>query len=44
MSMDMLIPRMALLCFVCAFVELIPFGNDNWTVPVTAAILSQLLL
>jgi len=29
---------------ICSLVELLPFGDDNWSVPVSAALLSKLLL
>jgi dolichol kinase len=36
--------RLLLISFVTAFVELLPFGDDNYTVPGCAAIMSALLL
>jgi len=34
----------ALICFTCSIVEVIPFGDDNWTVPITASLLAYILL
>lgn len=34
----------AAICFICSLVEVIPFGDDNWTVPITAAILASIFL
>jgi len=39
-----LIPRIALISFFSAGVELLPFVDDNWTVPLSAAVLSILIL
>eukprot|EP00566_Odontella_aurita_P010097 CAMPEP_0113541390 /NCGR_PEP_ID=MMETSP0015_2-20120614/9005_1 /TAXON_ID=2838 /ORGANISM="Odontella" /LENGTH=418 /DNA_ID=CAMNT_0000441291 /DNA_START=17 /DNA_END=1273 /DNA_ORIENTATION=+ /assembly_acc=CAM_ASM_000160 len=36
--------RIAAISIVCAFVELIPFGDDNWTVPLSAAVLTATLI
>ena len=36
--------RLFLISFVTAFVELLPFGDDNYTVPGCAAIMAALLL
>eukprot|EP00978_Attheya_sp_CCMP212_P032681 scaffold128691_cov57-Attheya_sp.AAC.1 len=36
--------RIALISTICAGVELIPLGDDNWTVPLCAALLSMILL
>lgn len=36
--------RLFAIATVCAGVELIPVGDDNWTVPASAAILSAILL
>mmetsp|Transcript_25041 Transcript_25041/g.38754 ORF Transcript_25041/g.38754 Transcript_25041/m.38754 type:complete len:104 (-) Transcript_25041:24-335(-) len=39
-----LFPQTALLCVICAAVELLPFFDDNWTVPVAGFGLAALLL
>jgi len=39
-----LVSRIVLINFVCTFVELLPIGDDNYTVPLTGAVLTQLLL
>jgi len=36
--------RILLISFTTAFVELLPFGDDNYTVPGSAAVLAALLL
>lgn len=36
--------RLLAIAIVCAGVELIPVGDDNWSVPISAAILSAILL
>jgi dolichol kinase len=36
--------RLLAIAIICAGVELIPLGDDNWTVPVAAAVLSGMLL
>lgn len=36
--------RLIVVAVVCAAVELIPVGDDNWTVPLSAALLSAYLL
>lgn len=36
--------RVVAISIVCAFVELIPFGDDNWTVPLSAAVLTAATL
>jgi len=41
---DSLAARIAFISAVCTVVELLPLGNDNWTVPISATILSSLLL
>ena len=44
MSMPELIPRIAAISLVSAGIELLPFADDNWTVPLSAALLSGILL
>jgi dolichol kinase len=39
-----LFPRIAAISVACAGVELLPIGDDNWTVPLSAAILSLIFL
>ena len=39
-----LVIRLLIIAVICAGVELIPAGDDNWSVPISAAILSALLL
>jgi len=39
-----LFPQTALLCAICAVVELLPFVDDNWTVPIAGFGLAALLL
>ncbi|KAL9183851.1 hypothetical protein ACHAXT_004707 [Thalassiosira profunda] len=39
-----LVARLLAIAIVCAAVELIPFGDDNWSVPLSAAVLSAILL
>lgn len=34
--------RITAICFICSLVELLPVGDDNWTVPISAAILTYL--
>jgi len=36
--------KFALISALCAMVELLPFGDDNWSVPISAAVLSTILL
>uniref|UniRef100_A0A7R9WVP3 Dolichol kinase n=1 Tax=Craspedostauros australis TaxID=1486917 RepID=A0A7R9WVP3_9STRA len=36
--------KLLLICVACSIVELIPFGDDNYTVPIAALILGKLLL
>jgi dolichol kinase len=38
-----LFPRIAAISVACAGVELLPIGDDNWTVPLSAAVLSVIL-
>jgi len=38
-----LLPKIILISVICTFVELIPLGEDNWTVPISAAFLSFVL-
>jgi len=35
--------KIALISALCAGVELLPFGDDNWSVPISAAVLSAVL-
>ena len=42
-SLAELVTRIAGITTVCAMVELLPFGDDNWTVPISAAILSTIV-
>jgi phytol kinase len=39
-----LIIRVVAITAICAIVELIPFGDDNWSVPISAAILATFFL
>jgi farnesol kinase len=39
-----LVPGIAAISVACAGVELLPIGDDNWTVPLSAAILSLVFL
>lgn len=39
-----LLARVGIICLVSALLELVPFGDDNYTVPISAALLSILLL
>ncbi|CAJ1930490.1 unnamed protein product [Cylindrotheca closterium] len=39
-----LLTRVSIISVICALVELLPFGDDNYNVPITAAILASLLL
>jgi phytol kinase len=36
--------RILLICSICAIIELFPFVDDNWSVPIAAAVLTSLLL
>ena len=36
--------RLLAIAVICAGVELIPVGDDNWSVPISAALLSSFLL
>jgi len=36
--------KFALISALCAMVELVPFGDDNWSVPISAAVLSAIVL
>lgn len=36
--------KFALISALCAMVELLPLGDDNWSVPISAAVLSKILL
>ena len=44
LAMSELIPRIAGISLACAVVELLPVGDDNWTVPLSAALLSLFFL
>jgi dolichol kinase len=44
MPMAELVQRIFIISFLSAGVELLPFVDDNWTVPLSAAIMSSLLL
>ena len=44
LPMSELAPRIAVISLACAGVELVPIGDDNWTVPLSAAVLSVLFL
>lgn len=44
MSMTELVPRIFTISVLSAAVELVPGTDDNWTVPLAAAVLSILLL
>mmetsp|Transcript_45517 Transcript_45517/g.45953 ORF Transcript_45517/g.45953 Transcript_45517/m.45953 type:complete len:210 (-) Transcript_45517:458-1087(-) len=35
--------RVLVISVICALVELLPLGDDNWTVPLSAALLAKLL-
>mmetsp|Transcript_19011 Transcript_19011/g.40102 ORF Transcript_19011/g.40102 Transcript_19011/m.40102 type:complete len:406 (+) Transcript_19011:2-1219(+) len=39
-----LVSRLFAIAIICAGVELIPFGDDNWTVPLSAALLTAFFL
>uniref|UniRef100_A0A7S0KYC2 phytol kinase n=1 Tax=Asterionellopsis glacialis TaxID=33640 RepID=A0A7S0KYC2_9STRA len=39
-----LVTRIALISAACSAIELQPYGDDNWTVPVSAVVLSKLFL
>ena len=39
-----LLTRVSIIGMLCAIVELLPFGDDNYTVPLSAAVLAGLLL
>mmetsp|Transcript_22995 Transcript_22995/g.42187 ORF Transcript_22995/g.42187 Transcript_22995/m.42187 type:complete len:92 (+) Transcript_22995:207-482(+) len=39
-----LVGRLFAIAVICAGVELIPVGDDNWTVPLSAALLTAFLL
>ena len=44
MPMSELAVHVACITAACAFIELLPLGDDNWTVPLSAAILSSIFL
>ena len=39
-----LLQRILIISALCAGVELLPFGDDNWNVPISAALLATILL
>lgn len=39
-----LFTRLALICGFSSLVELFPVGDDNWNVPIAAAVMTSLLL
>jgi phytol kinase len=39
-----LVGKFVAISAISAFIELVPFGDDNWSVPVSAAVLSLLIL
>lgn len=39
-----LVPKIVAVCSAAAFIELLPIGEDNWTVPVSSAILAAFFL
>lgn len=43
-AMADLIPRVAAITAACALIELVPIANDNWTVPLGAALLTAIFL
>ena len=43
-AMSELVLRIALITAACAMIELLPLGDDNWTVPLSAAILAAIFL
>ena len=44
LPMSELAPRIAAISVACAGVELFPYADDNWTVPLSAAVLSAIFL
>jgi len=38
-----LVTRLSAICGVSSIVEIIPAGDDNWTVPISAVFLSYIL-
>lgn len=44
MSIASLASSILFISFVCTIVELLPFGDDNWTVPIVGGILAELIL
>lgn len=44
LPMPELVPRIAAISLWSAGVELLPYADDNWTVPLAAAVLSLVLL
>lgn len=44
LPMPELVPRIFAISLLSAGVELLPFADDNWTVPLSAAILSSVFL
>lgn len=43
-AIDEVILRVTAIAAACAMVELLPFGDDNWNVPISAAILAAIFL
>lgn len=43
-SLLIITEKIALISAICAMVELLPFGDDNWSVPISAAVLSMVIL
>ena len=44
LSVVELASRIFLIGWICAFIEILPLGDDNYTVPGSAAVLAALLL
>jgi len=44
LPMGALVSRIILISVVSALVELLPVGDDNWSVPITAGVLSSILI
>jgi dolichol kinase len=43
-ELNVLIPKILAVAGACTMIELVPIGDDNWTVPISAAILASLFL
>lgn len=43
-EMSQFVARTVCICAACALVELLPIGDDNWNVPLSAAFLSSVFL